>query len=68
MEYKEMIKLRALQLELENQLKLASKRIEKYLISGKPLDNIQYQVLYEIKNFYENSYEDINQKFNVLNK
>ena len=28
MDYKEMIKLRALQLELEKQLKLSSKRIE----------------------------------------
>lgn len=63
MDYKEMIRIRALQLELEKQLKLSSKRIEEYLIAGNPLDNIQYQILCEIKNFYGNSYEDINQKF-----
>jgi hypothetical protein len=68
MDYKEMIKLRALEVELNKQRHLAWKRINKYIKEGKSIDNIEYEVLCEIKNFYANSAEDINQKFNFLDK
>lgn len=68
MEYKEMIKLRALELELNNQRHLAWEKINQYVADGKSIDNIEYEVLCEIKNFYANSAKDISQKFNFLDK
>jgi DNA-binding Xre family transcriptional regulator len=62
MDYKEMIKLRALQLELHKQYGLASKQISKYVADGKPL-NIQYEVLHKIKDFYRDSAAEIDKKF-----
>jgi hypothetical protein len=61
MDYKEMIKLRALELELHKQYGLVSKQISKYVADGKPL-NIQYEVLHKIKDFYRDSAAEINNR------
>jgi hypothetical protein len=58
MDYKEHIRLRALQLELHKQYGLVSKQINKYVEDGKPL-NIQYEVLCKIKDFYRDSAHEI---------
>jgi hypothetical protein len=63
MDYKEMIKLRALELELNKQRHLAWKRINKHIKEGKSIHNMEYEVLCTIKDFYANSAEEINKKF-----
>jgi hypothetical protein len=63
MDYKEMIKLRALELELSKQLKVVCKKLDKYLQQGNSVYNIEYETLCVIKNFYEDSINQINQKF-----
>lgn len=62
MNYKEMIELRALELELDKQYRLAINRIVKYNQSGKSPDNIQYEVLIRIKDFYRDSAANISKK------
>lgn len=62
MDYKEMIKLRALELELDKQYRLAYKRIDKYNQSGKSPENIEYEVLCTIKDFYRDSAMEINNR------
>ena len=63
MEYKEMIKLRALEVELNKQRKLIVDKMDRYLTERKPINNIEYEVLCTIKDFYTNSLEEINKKF-----
>ena len=63
MDYKEMIKLRALELELNKQRHIAWKKLNKYVESGKHIDNIEYEVLLAIKDFYRDSAEQISKKF-----
>lgn len=63
MDYKEMIKLRALELELNKQLSLISKQIDEYLQAGNSIYNIQYETLCVIRNFYEDSINEITKKF-----
>jgi hypothetical protein len=62
MDYKEMIKLRALELELNNQRHLAWEKINQYVAEGKSIDNIKYEVLCTIKDFYKDSAEQISKK------
>ena len=63
MDYKEMIKLRALELELNKQRQLAWNKIHKYIKEGKSIENMEYQVLCAIKDFYKDSAEQIGKKF-----
>lgn len=61
MDYKEIIRQRALQLELHKQYSIVCKKINKYNQSGKP-HNIQYEVLNTMKDFYRDSAADISKK------
>jgi hypothetical protein len=62
MDYKEMIKLGALKIELDKQYSLASKKIDKWGRDGKSFQHIQYQVLHTIKDFYRDSAAEISKK------
>lgn len=57
-----MIKQRALELELNKQRHIVWKKMNKYVESGKHIDNIEYQVLCTIKDFYRDSAADISKK------
>lgn len=63
MDYKEMIILRALELELNKQRHIAWKKLNKYIKDGKSFQNIEYQTLEAIKDFYRDSAEEISKKF-----
>jgi hypothetical protein len=63
MDYKEMIKLRALEIELNKQRDLAWKRIHKHISDGKSIYTVEYDSLVGIKDFYKNAVDEINQKF-----
>ena len=63
MDYIEMIKLRALEIELNKQRDLAWKRIHKHIKDGKGIYTVEYDSLVAIKDFYKNAVDEINQKF-----
>jgi hypothetical protein len=63
MDYKEMIKLRALEIELNKQRHLAWERINKHIEDGKGIYTVEYDSLVAIKDFYKNAVNEINQKF-----
>jgi hypothetical protein len=62
MDYKEMIRLRALELELDKQYIIASKKIDKWGRDGKSFQHIQYEVLHTIKDFYRDSAMEIHNR------
>jgi hypothetical protein len=62
MDYKEIIILRVLELELNKQRHIAWKKLNKYVESGKSFQNIEYKTLEAIKDFYRDSAEEIAKK------
>ena len=62
MDYKEMIKQRALQLELHKQYSIVCKKIDKWGRDGKSFQHIQYEVLHTMKDFYRDSAANISKK------